>query len=104
MANRLADDLAGAVLLARRFRAYCACHEPSHGQSRDRDAIIWHEKGNVRFISPEKEMAESGEAERTGRMRTKPLAVSQRSGITLPGKALAGKTISSRHSARRTSH
>ena len=96
MANGLADDLASAVLLARRVPVLIApamnpamWDNPATKRNR-----LTLEKDGVRFIGPDRgEMAESGEAG-TGRM-SEPLAVvTAIENLLAPqAKPLAGKTI-----------
>ena len=96
MANGLADDLASAVLLARKIPVLIApAMNPAMWENpatkRNRMTL---EKDGVRFIGPEKgEMAESGEAG-TGRM-SEPLAIVAAIETLLApqSKPLAGKTI-----------
>ncbi|HWT62027.1 MAG TPA: bifunctional phosphopantothenoylcysteine decarboxylase/phosphopantothenate--cysteine ligase CoaBC [Ochrobactrum sp.] len=96
MANGLADDLASAVLLARKIPVLIApAMNPAMWENpatkRNRMTL---EKDGVRFIGPEKgEMAESGEAG-TGRM-SEPLAIIAAIETLLApqAKPLAGKTI-----------
>ncbi|KAB2685631.1 bifunctional phosphopantothenoylcysteine decarboxylase/phosphopantothenate--cysteine ligase CoaBC [Brucella pseudintermedia] len=96
MANGLADDLASAVLLARKVPVLIApAMNPAMWDNpatkRNRATL---EKDGVRFIGPEKgEMAESGEAG-TGRM-SEPLAiVAAIENLLAPQvKPLAGKSI-----------
>lgn len=96
MANGLADDLASAVLLARKIPVLIApAMNPAMWENpatkRNRMTL---EKDGVRFIGPEKgEMAESGEAG-TGRM-SEPLAIVAAIETLLApqAKPLAGKTI-----------
>jgi len=96
MANGLADDLASAVLLARKIPVLIApAMNPAMWENpatkRNRMTL---EKDDVRFIGPEKgEMAESGEAG-TGRM-SEPLAIVAAIETLLApqSKPLAGKTI-----------
>ncbi|MDT6939292.1 bifunctional phosphopantothenoylcysteine decarboxylase/phosphopantothenate--cysteine ligase CoaBC [Brucella pseudogrignonensis] len=96
MANGLADDLASAVLLARKIPVLLApamnpamWDNPATKRNR-----VTLEKDGVHFIGPEKgEMAESGEAG-TGRM-SEPLAIvaAIESLLTPQAKPLVGKVI-----------
>ncbi|MBB4095042.1 bifunctional phosphopantothenoylcysteine decarboxylase/phosphopantothenate--cysteine ligase CoaBC [Brucella pecoris] len=96
MANGLADDLASAVLLARKVPVLVApaMNPAMWDNSATRRNRLTLEKDGVHFIGPEKgEMAESGEAG-TGRM-SEPLAiVAVIENLLAPqAKPLAGKTV-----------
>ncbi|MHC5233262.1 bifunctional phosphopantothenoylcysteine decarboxylase/phosphopantothenate--cysteine ligase CoaBC [Brucella sp. LJL56] len=96
MANGLADDLASAVLLARKVPVLVApaMNPAMWDNSATRRNRLTLEKDGVHFIGPEKgEMAESGEAG-TGRM-SEPLAIvaAIENLLAPPAKPLAGKTI-----------
>ncbi|MFC4624345.1 bifunctional phosphopantothenoylcysteine decarboxylase/phosphopantothenate--cysteine ligase CoaBC [Daeguia caeni] len=96
MAHGLADDLASAVLLARKIPVLIApaMNPAMWDNPATRRNRLTLEKDGVHFIGPEKgEMAESGEAG-TGRM-SEPLAIVAAIEALLAPKArpLAGKTI-----------
>ncbi len=96
MANGLADDLASAVLLARKVPVLIApaMNPAMWDNSATRRNRLTLERDGVHFIGPEKgEMAESGEAG-TGRM-SEPLAiVAAIENLLVPqAKPLAGKTV-----------
>lgn len=96
MANGLADDLASAVLLARKVPLLIApaMNPAMWDNPATRRNRLTLEKDGVRFIGPEKgEMAESGEAG-TGRM-SEPLAIvaAIENLLSPQAKPLAGKTI-----------
>ncbi|WP_170289487.1 bifunctional phosphopantothenoylcysteine decarboxylase/phosphopantothenate--cysteine ligase CoaBC [Brucella pituitosa] len=96
MANGIADDLASAVLLARKVPVLVApAMNPAMWENpatkRNRLTL---EKDGVQFIGPEKgEMAESGEAG-TGRMSEPLMIVAAIENLLAPqARPLAGKTI-----------
>ncbi|MEJ5020166.1 bifunctional phosphopantothenoylcysteine decarboxylase/phosphopantothenate--cysteine ligase CoaBC [Ochrobactrum vermis] len=96
MANGLADDLASAVLLARKVPVLIApaMNPAMWDNSATRRNRLTLEKDGVHFIGPEKgEMAESGEAG-TGRM-SEPLAIvaAVETLLAPQAKPLAGKTV-----------
>ncbi|MCK1977730.1 bifunctional 4'-phosphopantothenoylcysteine decarboxylase/phosphopantothenoylcysteine synthetase, partial [Jeotgalicoccus huakuii] len=96
MANGLADDLASAVLLARKVPVLIApaMNPAMWDNPATRRNRLTLEKDGVRFIGPERgEMAESGEAG-TGRM-SEPLAIvaTIENLLSPQAKPLAGKTI-----------
>lgn len=96
MANGLADDLASAVLLARKVPVLIApaMNPAMWDNPATRRNRLTLEKDGIRFIGPERgEMAESGEAG-TGRM-SEPLAiVAAIENLLAPqARPLAGKTI-----------
>ncbi len=96
MANGLADDLASAVLLARKVPVLIApaMNPAMWGNPATRRNYLTLEKDGVRFIGPERgEMAESGEAG-TGRMSEPLTIVAGIESLLAPrAKPLVGKTI-----------